>query len=267
MNLPLFDANAHPTVTGKWGDKNLDSSFEHFNHELASNGYRGACAVGVSGLEGYKHSLFVQYCQKFPHLIPIAGCTVHSEKEMDRELGLIQDLGFKGVKIHPKDPTVNLGDPRLVKFFEIAQKRGLPIFFCTYLHHRISDYPDADPFYALVSLLKRVPQARVLLIHGGDVRLLQYSELVRFNHNLLLDLSQTLMKYPGSSIDLDLQFLFQHFDQRICVGTDFPEYSLHAVKTRFEKLAHGISQEKINNIAFQNIEKFLDLEKLNSQSP
>src|SRR5205085_2428141 len=100
-------------------------------------------------------------------------------------------------------------------------------------HSPVSNYPEKDPLYSLVSILKQVPEARVVLLHGGDVRLLQYSELVRFNPSLLLDLSQTLMKYPGSSIDMDLRFLFQSFDRRICIGSDFPEYSLRDVKGRF----------------------------------
>ena len=62
----------------------------------------------------------------------------------------------------------------------------------------------------------------MVLLHGGDVQLLRYAELVRFNANLILDLSLTIMKYAGSSLDADLSFLFREFDRRICIGSDHP---------------------------------------------
>ncbi len=259
MSFSIFDTNAHPTLTGRWGNKDLDASFEKLDQEVRLQGYRRACAVGLAGQESYDHARFAQACHPFNNLVPIAGCTLHSPKEMDHELGMLQDLGFKGVKLHPKDPRLDLSDPRFPPFLEIAHRRSLPVFLCTYLHSPLADYPSTDPLYQWISILKKVPEARVVLIHGGDVRLLQYAEVVRFNPNLLLDLSQTIMKYPGSSLDLDLRFLFESFDRRICIGTDFPEYSLQAVKKRFEKFALGLSQEKSDNIAFRNIETFLGL--------
>jgi len=84
-------------------------------------------------------------------------------------------------------------------------------------------------------------------------------ELVRFNNNLLLDLSMTIMKYEGSSIDLDIQYLFKHFDKRICIGTDHPEYSPKELEKRFIYFSKDISDEKKRNIAFLNISKFLGI--------
>tara|TARA_B100000579_G_C22120619_1_gene527363 strand:- start:150 stop:425 length:276 start_codon:yes stop_codon:yes gene_type:complete len=88
---------------------------------------------------------------------------------------------------------------------------------------------------------------------------MKYCDLARFNENILIDLSLVIMKYPGSSLDLDIEFLFKHFDQRISVGSDYPEYNLQEVKERFNKFALDISIEKKENIANKNISKFLNL--------
>jgi predicted TIM-barrel fold metal-dependent hydrolase len=125
------------------------------------------------------------------------------------------------------------------------------------MHCRIEDYPLSDPLYSLVRLLKRCPNARVVLVHGGDVRLLEYAELVRFNQNLLLDLSLTIMKYRGSSLDTDIGFLFRQFDRRLCVGTDFPEYSPAALRARFDDFSRDLPAEKVENIAYRNLQTFL----------
>lgn len=152
---------------------------------------------------------------------------------------------------------MSLKDPRLVKTFQVAARLELPIFLCTYFHSAVSGYPTQDPLFDIAALLRRAPRARVLLVHGGDVNLLRYAEMVRFNPNLLLDLSMTFMKYRSSSLDLDIRFLFEQFDRRICVGTDFPEYTHGEVRKRFIEMSKGISRTKLENIAFRNIEGFL----------
>jgi len=255
--IALFDANSHPTVGGGWPAKNLDSTFHRLSAELVKNHYRGACAVGVWGLERYAHQAFIERCRKHANLVPIAGYFPRASSSVGRELATLKKMGFKGIKIHPREPAMSLKDPRLVKTFQVAARLELPIFLCTYFHSAVSGYPTQDPLFDIAALLRRAPRARVLLVHGGDVNLLRYAEMVRFNPNLLLDLSMTFMKYRSSSLDLDIRFLFEQFDRRICVGTDFPEYTHGEVRKRFIEMSKGISRTKLENIAFRNIEGFL----------
>ena len=37
-------------------------------------------------------------------------------------------------------------------------------------------------------------------------------------------MSATIIRFKSSSISLDIKYLFETFDKRICLGTDFPEY-------------------------------------------
>jgi hypothetical protein len=67
----------------------------------------------------------------------------------------------------------------------------------------------------------------------------------------------TFMKYQGSSLDLDIRFLFERFDKIICIGTDFPEYTHREVRKRFVEMSRGLPRGKADNIAFRNIEDFL----------
>lgn len=175
------------------------------------------------------------------------------------ELERIAGLGYRAVKIHPRlsrfEPTMEI----LGAIFQAACARGLVVFYCTYLHSRVDVYPMTDPFYALVGGLRRSPGARVILVHGGDVQVLRYAELVRFNPDLLLDLSFTLLKYRGSSLDADLSFLFRQFDRRICIGVDHPEFTHRALRERFDELAAGLPEDKARNIAYRNLETFLGI--------
>lgn len=257
--IQLFDANSHPTVAGGWPSKNLDSSFEKLSNELTMNSYRGACAVGIWGLECYAHRAFFELCRKNANLVPIAGYFPESASAVLGDLKAIRKTGYRGIKIHPRDPPIDLREPRVVKTFQAAAQLELPIFLCTYFHSTTESYPVRDPLYDIAALLQKAPRTRVLLVHGGDVNLLRFAELVRFNPRLLLDLSMTFMKYQGSSLDMDIRFLFERFDTRICIGTDFPEYTHHEVRKRFVEMSRGLAREKADNIAFRNIEDFLKL--------
>ena len=259
FHVPLFDANSHPTVGGGWSSKGLDSSFAALSTGLRQNGYRGACAVGVWGMEDYSHEAFHKLCRRYENLLPIAGYFPRTASGAARELAALKKMGYRGAKIHPREPRINLRDPRLVRTFQAAAKLEFPLFLCTYHHSKFPGYPIEDPFFDTARLLQKAPGARVVLMHGGDVNLLRYAELARFNPNLLLDLSMTILKYRGSSLDLDMRFLLERFDRRICVGTDFPEYTHLEVRDRFAELSKGIARDKAENAGFRNIERFLGI--------
>lgn len=258
---PIFDSLTHPTISGKWLNSGHDASFETLAKQLKKFNFLSACAIGLSGIEDYSHEAFINECKKYQSLVPIAGFDPNVTS-ISREIEYIKKLGFKGIKIHPRYSLIDFNKNNLLESFKIAALNDLIVFYCTYVHTGLEDYPTSDPFYFVVSLLKSVPNVKVVLVHGGDVQLLKYSELVRFNSNLLLDLSLTMMKYENSSIDLDIKFLLKNFDKRICIGTDYPEYSYLDFCNRFDYLSNDISNEKKENIAYKNLINFLKLEQL-----
>ncbi|MEZ4884813.1 MAG: amidohydrolase family protein [Chitinophagales bacterium] len=261
-SIPLFDSLAHPTLTAKWLDKkSIDASFEALQKSMTDVNFKAACAIGMANIEGYEHGAFLKQCDKYANLIPIAGFQPPATPFIAKELAEIAAMGFKGIKIHPRFSNLNLvgHEPILVKTLQEAAKQNLVVFWCTYMHTHLKNYPSQDPFYGLVNILKQSLDTKVVLVHGGDIQILKYAELVRFNGNLLLDLSLTLQKYSNSSVDVDLQFLFQHFDQRICIGSDFPEYTLQHTRQRFEHFAAGVPLQKQENIAWRNLSQFLGI--------
>jgi predicted TIM-barrel fold metal-dependent hydrolase len=256
--LHLFDSLAHPTVSGGWLGRDLDASFDALRAQLEGAGYSGACAIGLHGVEGYSHAQFLARCRDIPQLVPIAGFDPNDDASPGA-LRKLRVMGFRGIKIHPRFSGLTQTLASLRDAIRWAGEANLTVFYCTYLHCDVDHYPLQDPLVALADLLRSAPRTRVILVHGGDVDLLRYAELVRFNPGLLLDLSMTMMKYEGSSVDLDIGFLFRRFDRRICVGTDWPEYRHEHVRERFERFAHGLDEERQVNIASRNLIQFLGI--------
>lgn len=253
--LSIFDSLTHPTLDGISHRDKPEASFDALRDTLRANNYIGACAVGLDGMSSYNHTAFMQKCMEYPELVPIAA--FHPQKE--NELDLIKNLGYRGIKIHMRRSRVKMDTDILARAFQLAHNRDLVVFYCSYMHGPIVSYPGEDPFYVLVRALKKSPGVRVIIMHGGDVQLLRYAELLRSNDNLMLDLSFTMMKYAGSSIDQDISFLLQNMDQRLCIGTDHPDYDHKSVRERFEQLGKQVSLDKLENVASKNIIKFLNL--------
>ena len=258
MSQMIFDSLTHPTLTAKWPGHSVDASFERLTGSMSEQGIERACAVGMSRLENYTHEDFAAQCRRFPELVPVAGFDPLNANPEDNLHELIS-LGFRAVKIHPRICGINLEKNDLAPVFKLCGELGLVVFFCTYYHDQLERYPETDPFFGLVRVLKACPATKVILVHGGDVELLRYAQLVRHNPNLLLDLSHTFLKYEGSSLDADIRFLFQRFDRRICIGSDHPEGNHKDLRRRFEQFSANLAPEKTQNIAYKNIHDFLGL--------
>lgn len=250
--IPLFDSLTHPTVNGNFKDKK--ANFDLLVKDMHASNFKWACAVGLSNTGEYDHKLFIDKCKKYKSLIPIAGINPkQSLNNLKKEISYISDLGFKGIKIHPRISGINWDYKTLPSIFKFAKNKNLVVMLCTFFHSNLSAYPPSDPYFSLVNLLKTAQGIKVILIHGGDVDVLRYSELVRANSNLILDLSMTIMRYENSSIDLNIKHLFKNLDRKICIGTDHPEHSHKELRRRFSTLSKDISGEKAENIGYKNL--------------
>lgn len=260
MSIPLFDSLSHPTISGEWFERGVDASFSTLSKNLLAANFRRACAVGIAGHEGYNHRDFAERCRKYPELVPIAGVDPKETKLIEAELDTIYDLGFRGIKLHPRRSGFSYSDPRMIDTFRAATRRGLPVFLCTYFHAPVDRYPDADPLYAIVHALKAAPDTRLVLLHGGTVELMRWMQFARHNENVLFDISYTMMQYRNSSLDQDLKWLFHNFHDRTCFGVDHPEWRHSDVRARFEELAHQAPAESARKIGGMNIARFLGVD-------
>ena len=256
--MTYFDANAHPTISGGWYGQDRDASFAKFAEDLEDPELVGAAAVGLWNDEGYTHEGYIEACRAHPKLVPIAGFGAAQSPDIDDEIHHIQLLGYRGIKIHPPSCGTDFHGhrDRMIETLRSSHQHGLVVMICTYFAGKIRTFPEHDPFWDLARICKAVPEAKVALMHGGGTRVLHYADLVRQNPNILLDLSLTIMKYAGSSVDCDLRYLFRNLDQRICVGTDWPEHPICEVRKRIAEIAGDLPEAKLANICHRNIMNF-----------
>jgi predicted TIM-barrel fold metal-dependent hydrolase len=255
-SIPIFDSLTHPTFTGEWltGAKN-NASLELLLSDMKNSNTRWAFAVGMKGIGQYNEQGFAEWIlSKSGNLFPVAYIDPKEPCSIEQFIKL-KKQGYIGIKLHPRLSDFSLSDSRLIPIIKQAHQVGLIIFLCTYFYDR-TQTSAKNNIESLVSLLASFTDEKIILLHSGAIRVLELVELTRAFKNILLDISFTLVKYEGSSLDVDIKYLFQTFDRRICIGSDFPEFSQVKMRERFEYFAKDIAAEKLENIAYKNIVSF-----------
>lgn len=263
--IPIFDSLSHPSLDGTWpaGKRPIDNSFKSISAELADAGVRWAWAISMGVQSAYDVERYVGACTGTAsvHLLPAAYADLNSfgsRTDIAGWLESIRERGFRGVKFHPRLGRYDFRHPLLAPAINECAARGMLPFLCSYFY-------SADPACLglttenLQRLLVDTAESRFVLLHGGGLRVLEVSEMTRSFRNVLLDLSFTLCEYEGSSVDLDLAYVLDKCRDRVCIGSDSPEFPVKRLRSRFETLTAAFSREHREKIAFRNLAAFSGL--------
>ena len=263
--IPIFDSLTHPFLDGSWISSRRDlanNSFENTVECLSQAGVRWAWAIAMGNAGGFEPYRYIEACTAATvKLLPAAFLRPDdftSEAHIEDWLATCQSQGFRGIKLHPRLGGFDFLHPNLAAIITASNRIGLIPFLCTYCY---SASPGGETLTIenLRTLLHAVPDEKLVLLHGGTTRLLELAEITRHFKKTLLDVSWTLCEYAGSSLDMDLRYIFDRCSHRICIGSDAPEFSPLQMRDRFEQLTTGLSQAHRERIAFRNLLAFSGL--------
>ena len=261
MNYPtkIFDGLTHPNFSDK------HKLYNEVNKLSKNFNVKGALAVPlpsqVDNVDNY-----IDTCKEFDFFYPI-GLFDPFDLSIERQVSNFKNKKCYGIKVHPRFSEWNWskdeGIDTLKILFENCSKYQLPILFCTYFPSKQELTPFVDPMYKLGSLISEFPKLKIILLHGGGVKILDYLEYFKNWDQVLIDFSYTILKYDGSSVDQDLTYSFKNLDKKISFGSDLPyctyEMLISKIKLLVESSSLEITDSKIQNIMHDNIIKFLDI--------
>lgn len=258
-NIPIFDSLTHPTANGIWSRKDINNTVDNLRHEMKINNVKWALAVGMKDISDYEERTYADIIRKDTDcLYPIAFFDFDKLYNISVEQYLMElkKIGYIGVKIHPRISNITLEHKDLERIIKISNDIGLTVILCTYFYDtNMRLYKNS--FTNLERLLSKIEAEKIILLHGGLTDLLRMRELASVYKNILIDLSFTICRYKGSSLDFDIKYLFRNFDERICIGSDNPQFSLKELRERFNYFACGVDIKKLQNIAYKNLFSFI----------
>jgi predicted TIM-barrel fold metal-dependent hydrolase len=260
----VVDANAHVSRDGQWFDTGHDASLGRLLGELDAAGIDRAVLTGLPGAistddvlalcaEADGRLLPVGPFDPCAHPTPAEACA-----QARRELS---GRGLIGVKLHPRLGRYDVLDDRVLAFLdEIATWEGPPaVWICTFLHVP-GLRPRSGPVEALCEIVGRHPDVQFVLAHGGGPDLLSLATAVRSAPNALLDVSFTITRYHGSSVQLDLAHLLTNFENRLVFGSDFPEAEPRRARSLLEELTAGAKPDALPKVLGGNLCRALALD-------
>jgi predicted TIM-barrel fold metal-dependent hydrolase len=260
----IIDANAHVTRDGRWFDTGHDASLGRLLAELDAAGVDRAVLTGLSGATSTKDVLAL-CAEADGRLLPVgpfdpsahpspAQACAHARRELSGR-------GLLGVKLHPRLGGYDVLDDRVLAFLDdLATWPEQPaVWICTFLHVP-GMRPRSGPVEALCEIVGRHPDVQFVLAHGGGPDLLRLAAAVRAAPNALLDVSFTINRYHGSSVQLDLAHLLTTFENRLVFGSDFPEVEPRRARALLEELVTEAEPDALSKVLGGNLCRALALD-------
>jgi predicted TIM-barrel fold metal-dependent hydrolase len=250
-----FDSLVHATPDGRWMSGRHDAGFRRLNDELDRAEVSRACLVGLAGV--VDHDYLMECARSAPgRFVPVAGVDPGRYADVDGSdatVDAVARAGFRALKLHPRLNGYDPLDPRCIATIREAARRGLVVFLDTLFRQR--GRPTAHAADVVDRLANACPDVRMVLLHSGGAALMEVAEVARLHPGLMLDLSFTLLRYAGTSLDSDIRWTMRNLDQRVVIGSDMPEYTPADAFSRAEQLAEGLPVEKWTNIAHLNLDR------------
>ena len=168
------------------------------------------------------------------------------EAEIERAVG----LGLCGIKLHPDTQAVDMDDPRLMRVYEIAEARGLPLT----IHCGDYRYDYSHP-RRLKRILHEFPRLVVNAAHFGGWSIQDWALEYLEDERCFLDMSSSMHSLgPRRTREL----VYAYGCDRILFGSDFPMWEPADELKRF--CAAGFAPAELEAMCWHNAERFLDRE-------
>jgi len=257
----IIDSLTHITPDGRWFTTSYDASITRLLREMDKSKVDRAVVVALAGF--IENSFVEDACKRYAdRLIPCASINPsefsNSADAAKQARVLLCDSRFPMLKLHPRLHKYDVLDSRCLSILDEIAQGELPVAVWLDTLFRYNGAPmSRPPIDAIHKLVGKYPRIQFVLLHACGSEILQLADAIRDCRNVLLDISYTLCRYKGSSVDLDLSYLFRHFDERIVFGSDFPEISIEQLAA-FESLSVGLSSEKKERLLGQNLSKLLN---------
>lgn len=214
------------TPDGRWLVPQYSAGEKDLLFQLDEAGVDKAVLVSLPGLS--PNEFVLEVCRRHPgRLLPVGSFNPMAYSAggiADGAKKKLMDRGFIGVKLHPRMGRFDLLDPQVGHFLdEVAGWANPPrIWICTFLHYKGGKLAKS-PVETLHEIVGRYPGITFILAHAGGPDILRMANAIRDCPNAFLDLSWTLTKYRGSSVETDIRYLVNTFEARMLFGSDFPE--------------------------------------------
>lgn len=254
----IIDALTHVTPDGRWFSTAHDASVDRLRRELDACDVEAAVVVALAGY--IPNDFVLDISLHDSRLVP--GCSIDPRRyDAASFRAEFQGSPFRVLKLHPRLNAYDPLDPACLAILEelASWPDPMPVWLCS-LFHTPGVALRKPPVETACELADRFPALQFVFLHAAGPSALSLAAALRPRLNAYVDLSHTLVTYAGSSVDLDLRWIAEHFDQRTLFGSDFPEHAIATAFDAFRARMCGLAEEKSANLLGRTAARLLGLE-------
>ncbi len=216
--------HVHPDKDGFGGG--LDARVESLVENLDRAGVDRAVVTAIAADTAYGTSseYVAECCRRFPDRI-IGFASVNPLRDPDATAKLercVTEFGLRGLKLHPRHQQLSVDDTKVVPVVEKAAELGIPVMICgSQWKHAPLAWQDPSN---VDTLCKRVPEAKIIIAHGGGFRFWDAFIVAVANENVYLETSIVLNYFHETPYEEQYRFTLEKLGpSRLIYGSDHPE--------------------------------------------
>lgn len=200
------------------------------------------CSVATKVEQVDSISRFIaQECQEHPQFVGL-GAWHQDVEDVDALLDKTQELGLKGIKVHPDFQKVDIEDPSLIKLYAALQERGMVLL----IHMGDPRYDFSRPA-KLARVLERFDRLKVDAAHFGGYGCWDEALSCLAGSPAYYDVSSSLM-LVGTEKGRELVDGFGV--DKLMFGVDFPMWNHSAEFARVMQL--GLDDQQLQALFYDN---------------
>lgn len=186
-------------------------------------------------------------CAKHPEFVGL-GAYHQGVSDPTPVLDYVDELGLKGVKLHPDIQKFHIDDPCMMPLYREAAARGQLILF-----HIGDNRYDFSSLERLARVIDEVPDLTCIAAHLGGYQAWEHAHLLR-GSNVYYDTSSSLHYLAP---DAASELIYKLGVDRMLFGVDFPMWNHAKELGRFMNL--GFSREENEAILFNNFARLFNI--------
>jgi Predicted metal-dependent hydrolase of the TIM-barrel fold len=185
-------------------------------------------------------------------IIPLP--SVHPEdKELKKNLKIVKEEGFPGIKMHPFYQNFSIDDEKAMPIYEsLIENDLLIVMHCGY-DISFPDWDIASP-RRIINVINKFPELKFISTHLGAWKQWDDVEKLMIGKNIFMEISFSFGWMPDEKIK---ELLLKHPSDYILFGTDSPWADHGSEIKNIKKL--GLPEELKEKIFYLNAEKLLGI--------
>ncbi|MDC0515601.1 amidohydrolase family protein [Flavobacteriaceae bacterium] len=165
----------------------------------------------------------------------------------------IRNLGYLGMKLHPRLHNFDLLDPQVIKLCNYAEILKIPVI--------IDAFPDGTFLLngykpiKYARLAEKAPKTKFVWAHMGGHDVIEFMLYAKRLKNVYLDTSYSILYYQESSLCKNFIYAMKSMKfNKIFYGSDYPDRSIKNTFNQKFKIfrKYGVSEAQMEKLFFKN---------------